>query len=222
MNLRLLLLGAPAIENDGRVAALPFERRHQLLVYLALRRDWVARAELAALLWPDLPAAHAYTNLRKSLHRAQTQRWSAAIESEGTALRCLLPTDVATFEQALREGRQGRAAALRGAELLRGFDDAGNEAWTAWLSYERERVRIAWRGAALAALGATRDGLAHAEAAALSVRLLEADPLDEAALRAHLQVLAAGGQLAPARQAFRDYAARLKSELGLEPGRELA
>jgi hypothetical protein len=45
----LRLLGRPRVEHAGTSIALPPERRCQLLVLLALRRDWVARSELAAL-----------------------------------------------------------------------------------------------------------------------------------------------------------------------------
>lgn len=50
MEVRFLLLGPPTVEIDGRGVALPFERRSQLLVYLALERQWVGRPELAGLL----------------------------------------------------------------------------------------------------------------------------------------------------------------------------
>ena len=66
MALRLQLFGAPALVADGAAAALPFERRSQLLAYLALKRAWVGRAELAALLWPEQQTHLAYANLRKT------------------------------------------------------------------------------------------------------------------------------------------------------------
>ncbi len=49
MPTRLTLLGAPAITHDGAMHALGCERRTQLLVYLALKRTWVGRQELAVL-----------------------------------------------------------------------------------------------------------------------------------------------------------------------------
>ena len=48
MTLRLFLFGSPTVEYGGESVALPFERRNQLLVFLALKRSWVGRAELAA------------------------------------------------------------------------------------------------------------------------------------------------------------------------------
>ena len=60
-----------------------------------------------------------------------------------------------------------------------------------------------------------------AEGIDLSARLLDADPLDEAALRAHMSWLARGGQSARARHAYHDFVKRLEEDLGLTPGAEL-
>src|SRR6187402_3209244 len=131
MPTRLQLFGAPTLEHEGGPPlALPFERRSQLLVLLALRRGWVGRAELAALLWPDQIPKLAYTNLRKTLFRLQTMLWGVQLESQGGALRFDTDTDVADFEAALRGARVDDALALRRGELLAGFDDDANEAWS--------------------------------------------------------------------------------------------
>ena len=54
------------------------------------------------------------------------------------------------FEAALREARVDDALALRRGELLAGFDDDANEAWSGWLRLERDRLRAAWRDRAIA------------------------------------------------------------------------
>ena len=76
-------------------------------------------------------------------------------------------------------------------DLLAGFDDAASEAWTSWLGFERDRLRAAWRAAVLQRVAGGIDAERGVE---LTGRLLEADPLDEAALRVHLQALAQSGQ----------------------------
>ncbi|MFO1312659.1 MAG: tetratricopeptide repeat protein [Burkholderiales bacterium] len=216
---RLSLFGSPSIVAGGHTTALPFERRGQLVAYLAMKRAWVGRPELAALLWPELPSKLAYTNLRKTLFRLQGVEWSLAIASEGGALRIEAETDVAAFESALAGGRLAEAIAHRAGDLLAGFDDDANEAWTQWLAFERERLRVAWRGAVLARLSEDIDAV---EGVDLSARLLAADPLDEAALRSHLTWLAQAGQAARARQVYREFAARLTRDLGLAPSADLA
>jgi predicted ATPase/DNA-binding SARP family transcriptional activator len=215
MTVALTLFGVPTIVYGGRSVALGFERRTQLLVYLAMKRTWIGRAEVAALLWPDQDSKLAYTNLRKALFRLQRFPWAEHIEAQGNALRFEVDTDVQAFEVALREHRTTDALPLFRGTLLSGFDDGSNEAWSGWLSFERDRLQSAWRSAAQQRLAGDIDA---AEATDLAVRLLDADPLDEAALQAYMTWLARAGQLARARQAYREFVARLADELGLEPG----
>ena len=218
MTIRLQLFGAPKVAIDGATFVLPFERRSQLLVLLALRRGWVGRAELAAMFWPEQADKLAFANLRKTLFRLQSVPWGLGVEVEGGAVRVDAATDVADFEAALAGSRTVEALALRAGELLAGFDDPASEAWQGWLGFERDRLRAAWRAAALARLG---DDVDPAEGIDLSARLLESDPLDEAALRAHMTALARAGQGARARQAYQAFAGRLATDLGLAPGAEL-
>ena len=171
------------------------------------------------MLWPEQEDRLAFANLRKTLFRLQALPWAAAIESQGAALRLELATDVADFESALREQRAAEALAAYRGDLLAGFDDDESEAWTRWVGFERDRLRTAWRAAALARLGDA--AIEPAEAVALSARLLEADPLDEAALRQHMSALARDGQAGAARQAYRHSSSGWRRDLGLAPGAEL-
>jgi predicted ATPase/DNA-binding SARP family transcriptional activator len=215
---RLDLLGSPTVRGDGGWVALPFERRSQLVGYLALKRAWVKRAELAALLWPEQATKHALANLRKTLFRLQSVRWGDGVEVLDDGVRSNAATDVDEFERAIAERRHADALALYRGELLEGFDDDANDAWSDWLRGERERLRAAWRSAALERLA--EDG-GPAESLELCARLLAIDPLDEAALRAQLACLARGGQVALARSRYREFAERLHAEAGTTPGIEL-
>ncbi|MFO1327867.1 MAG: BTAD domain-containing putative transcriptional regulator [Rubrivivax sp.] len=222
-DVRLQLLGAPTVAARGATLALPFERRTQLVVLLALRRQWVPRTEVAALLWPEHEGKLAFANLRKTLFRLPALPWAVVPDTQGNALRLDLPTDVERFEQALQAGRRDEALELYQGDLLSGFDDGQSEGWTRWVAFERERLRTAWRALALERLGdaAAEGPLEGARAIALSQRLLDADPLDETAMQRHLAALARTGQVAAARQAYRQFVERLQDELGLEPGAEL-
>jgi predicted ATPase/DNA-binding SARP family transcriptional activator len=218
MTARLHLFGSPTIDLGDGPAALPFERRSQLLVYLAQKRAWVGRAELAAIFWPEQSQKLAFANLRKTLFRLHGVAWGRPIELEGQTARLDIATDVGEFESALREGRIEDALALYAGDLLAGFDDAASEAWTSWLGFERDRLRAAWRSAVLQRVA---DGIDAERAVELTGRLLEADPLDEAALRQHLQALAQSGQAGRGRQVYRSFVGRLRDDLGLAPGAEL-
>jgi predicted ATPase/DNA-binding SARP family transcriptional activator len=218
MPVRLRLFGPPRIEYEGEPVLLTFERRSQLLALLALKRGWVSRADIAHMLWPEQEDKLAFANLRKILFRLNALPWGAHIEVQDGAVRFEAETDVFAFESALREGRVDDALPLHAGHLLEGFDRGGSEAWTGWLGFERERLQVAWRNAALGRLDGEMDAGAAVD---LSTRLLQADPLDEAALRAHMAWLARAGQAARARQAYREFVMRLEQDLGLAPGAEL-
>lgn len=215
----MLLFGVPSIVQDGVTTQLPRERGSQLLVLLAHQRGWAARHELAALLWPEHESRLALTNLRKALFRLQERPWGAALEVLPGTVRLDADTDLAAFDAALQAGRHADAIALRRGEWLFGFDDDANEPWTAWLRFERDRLRVAWRGAVMDYLA--EGGADTAEGIDLASRLLDDDPLDEAALRALMERLAHGGQAARARQAWHEFVARLNDELGLAPSAQL-
>ncbi len=149
MTVVLNLFGAPTIARGGEAHALHFERRTQLLVYLALKRTWVARAELAALLWPDQDTqARQYQSAQGVVPAAGRAGCRADRSSDQARCASRRDTDVHDFESALREQRIADALALRRGDLLAGFDDDSNEAWSGWLHFERDRLRSAWRTAA--------------------------------------------------------------------------
>jgi DNA-binding SARP family transcriptional activator len=62
----------------------------------------------------------------------------------------------------------------------------------------------------------------HAGVAEICERLLERDPLDEAACRRMLQAAVAGADARAALRAYEQHAATVRDELGEEPGAELA
>lgn len=216
--MRLLLFGQPVVATGHDATALAAERRSQLLAFLALGGGWVARAEVAAMLWPELPPKLALANLRKALFRLQSLPGVPAVETQGNSLRVAAATDVADFEKALGEGDPAKALALYRGDLLEGFDDESSEPWTDWLRFERDRLRTAWRGAALARLAGE---IEPAEALEITRRLLEADPLDESAMAAQVSWLARGGQGVRARAAYADFSARLERELGVRPAADV-
>jgi len=177
------LFGAPASARCGESTALPFERRSQLLVFLALKRAWVGRNELAVMLWPEQATKLAYSNLRKTLFRLRSVPWASGIQVQGHAVRFEADTDVYEFECALREGRVTAALAVGSGELLAGFDDDANEAWTGWLGFERDkgsaacvRPRKFFNGAPSQACLADAAGADQAQQPAVILREHRSDP----------------------------------------------
>ncbi len=208
------LFGRPQVEQGGSVFVLPPERRGLLLAVLALRGDWVARAELAALLWPALVRERALANLRKSLHLAREWPFAAGLETSTEAVRWCVATDVQHSLRAEREGRLAEAIASRRGPLLDGFD-AADPGRTEWLHAERAQHERDWQRL-------TRARLAEldpepAEAAVFAQRLLRANPLDEDAVVALLAAQRALQRFDEQRQTLRAYTLLLDEELGVEP-----
>ena len=67
-HIKVSLLGTPMISPPGR-KPIPLERKAGGLLFLAARRPATSRAAAAALLWPDVNAATARTNLRVTAYR---------------------------------------------------------------------------------------------------------------------------------------------------------
>ena len=215
MPTQLRLYGRPTVLHAGQSIALPNERRCQLLAVLALRRDWVGRSELATLLWPERPSALGLTNVRKALHAARAWPWAAALETQGSAVRFHVDTDVQQLQQAQQEGRLADAVALRCGPLLDGLDDIANAAWTDWLDGERAQHARHWQAlsrAFLQQLSPWPDA-----AAAFARRLLAEDPFDEDAVVALLSAQHIAGRAVEMRETYRTYAERLLEHLGVEP-----
>ena len=212
---RLRLFGRPVVEHAGAALPLAAERRNRLLVLLALRRGWVSRAELAAAFWPDHAAKLALANVRKAMHLAHELPWAAALETQGSTVRFNVATDVHEFERALQDGRVTDAVQGRGGELLDGWDDPSNAAWTEWLDGQRAQHGRLWQRATRARLVELQG--AWPDAAAFARGLIEADPLDEDAMVALLAAQRALGRLDEQRETYRSFADRLHDELGVEP-----
>jgi predicted ATPase/DNA-binding SARP family transcriptional activator len=212
---RLRLFGRPDVAFADSISVLRAERHHRLLVYLALSGRWIERSDLATLFWPTHRRDLAQANLRKALHLARALPWTQAIETEGSGVRFAISCDVNEFEASAREGRLVDALRLRRGELLDGFDDDSNGAWTEWLAGERARLTNRWQE--LARLRLAQLQSSPHECAALARELLTLDPLDEDGVIALMQAQRLAGRYAELRNTYQQYAADLSRESGLDP-----
>jgi len=213
--IRLRLFGRPDAAFAGEIRPLAAERHHRLLAYLALSGNWVARADVAALLWPSHRRDLAYTNLRKALHFARSLPWAQSLEVQSSSVRFRVACDVHDFEVSAREGRLVDALRLRRGELLDGFEDDGNPAWSEWLAGERARLTGRWQE--LARLRLAQLEAAPHESTALAAELLTLDPRDEEAVIALMRAQRLAGPLGELRDTYEHYAAALLREVGVEP-----
>ena len=204
------------------VVFLP-ERRFVLLAYLACRRDWVTRDELAELFWPGRPQAAARSNLRKVLLLVHNIGSLLRLEQQGDRLRWVPDSDVQRFDAACTERRYDDALHLYQPALLQGLDAGLPNGADDWLGFERQRVAARWQDVAARRLAELADR--PSEAATLADTLLRIDPFFDGALLALGQACIALGQHARGSRALQEHGQRLAADFGIEPPaglRELA
>jgi DNA-binding SARP family transcriptional activator/tetratricopeptide (TPR) repeat protein len=210
-----LLGSSPAWRTGGVAQALPNTLPGWTVAFLAIQGDWVARERLAALLWPDAAPAEALHNLRMDLLRVRAllAEWGgeAALATERRRVRLLLPNDVAALRRTAADA--GGPAPEYPGTLLASMGIEGFPALQEWAAIERLALATLWRDALLGRL--QRGESAHELTLAQS--LLDADPLDEAALLHLLRALRASGRDADADRRYEQYRQRLARELGVEP-----
>jgi DNA-binding SARP family transcriptional activator len=210
------LAGGLELRVDGAPIALPASRRARaVLAYLALNPAPQPRGRLAARFWPDVLDESARASLRVALTELRQALGPAAayvvatretVALEGPDLR----VDAREFRRRLDEGDVARALEAGGAPILDGFD----EEWAIEARDEHaHRLADALESAAAAALD-------PAEAVRLTRAEVALDPLAEAPHRRLIERLAASGDRGAALSAGRQFAERLRAQLGIAPSRE--
>jgi hypothetical protein len=128
--------------------------------------------------------------------------------------------DVEHLEALAEAEHWEQAAELIAGEFLEGFAVPGASEFEDWLASERE----AWRRRGVDVLVRGADALAQSgrtqEASALAGRALALDQASERALEASLRCLSLLGDRSGALELYDRFAARLKEEVGTEPGEE--
>ena len=199
--LELRLLGSFEVRLLGQAIALnPRPRDALTLMALGLNREQIAEA-----IWPELDSDKSRNNLHVTLNqlRKSLEPWGVAtylFEAGLKHIRC----DLWELEKAL-EVKDAKAIRKLYGELTPDSDlDAIVE--------HRERLR---GRAAEVVFGSVEAGDPQAEDTLEWI--LGLDPLHEEAFSKLLELLIKSGRKVSAQRRYRDFAARLKAELGLEP-----
>jgi DNA-binding SARP family transcriptional activator len=211
---RLAVLGAARLGPD---TPLPADRRGLLLALLAAEGGWVDRDRVALLFWPDADESSARAALRQLLVRIRRLRFEPALESTSSALRWAVDSDLANFRRSLADGDPEAAVAAYAGPFLLGlaaYDVGGVDAW---IEAERAALHRAFHGAATQVADVRVLAGRYGEAAALLERLEALDPLAEDVAAALMRAHYLAGRRDAALRAYERFAARLDSELGLEP-----
>ena len=235
--LEIALFGTPIIAVDGAVAAFDRNKPIALLAYLAITGKAHSRTSLALLLWPE--SANARTHLRGALlllRRAlgdDAARWLADDRETVAFHGADAVVDVLDFRAALGQIRAHRhvegqlcaacrqvaenAIARYRGELLADFSLRDAPEFEAWLTAERESLRMAYAGL-LAALAETHAAAREWDAAiTYAQRWLVLDPYDEAAHRKLMLVYTWSGRRTLALRQYDECARILRAELDAPP-----
>jgi len=213
-------LGSPSLTVDGGAPPpeLLWRKNVALLVYLARSpRRSRSREHLIGLLWADKPEASARHSLREAVHVLRRSAGEAAIEVAGETVRLAdgaTDLDVDHLAALAAQHDWAGAATLIEGEFLEGFSVPEAPAFDDWLAAERGEWRrrsvdvLLTLAQELARSGHLADAVRHAR------RALVLDPHSEGAAAAVVRGLALAGERAAALETFREFDARLGSEIG--------
>lgn len=215
----LVLFGAPAFIDGGQFHALQMsEKTLALLTLLACHAERpVSRAWLASILWPDVDEVEARTNLRRhfyKLAKALPAQYGDPVKlTKNTAQwnpHVGFTVDAIAFAQAVAAGRARDAVALYGGPLcVASFDDAVAE--------QRDRFEQLYFNV----LHGEIENARSAEDKPREIGLLQlraaADQLNESWVCDLAQAQLDCGDRASAQRELSALAARLRSELQVEP-----
>jgi DNA-binding SARP family transcriptional activator len=221
-------LGPVEVLLDGGLAPaeLLWRKNLALLLYLARSpRRSRAREHLMGLLWAEKPESAARHSLNEAVRVLRRSVGESTVLTDAGLVR-LAPDsvrlDVEQLDRHVTEREWSAAADLVSGEFLEGFAVPGASGFEDWLATERAMWRrrsveaLVHRAEELLAQGTARD------AAAFAQRAMKLDPRSEAAVRGVLRSLALAGERAAALEHYRDFAARLREDLGVEPQPETA
>lgn len=235
MKLTVTTLGRMQLQCDGKPVTgfLSQKKAEALIVYLLCNPGAHARQSLATLFWGDYPEDRALNNLsvllssvRKQLHQFLiTTRQTIAINENADC-----DSDIRRFEAAILAGEKAwptdRARAITHwmtaveqyqGEFLRNFYVPDSPDFETWARIERERLRQ------LAVVtydqivdyhlqqGQLSPGITHAN------HSLQLDPLNEAAHRRLMRLLAHNGQRVQALAQYERCRQILADEVAVEP-----
>ncbi len=198
-----------------RLPAPPYRARGLVAALLLDPRIWM-RAQLAGLLFPDIPERKGRQRLSHLLW--QLRKWTPHLPAEATPQTLHVPPasvwlDVRAFRQAAGgEDLESwlEALALYRGDLLEGiYDD--------WLLEKREALYLRYIDLSHRACDALWQQGRFEELLPLAERLGQQEPFDERALRTLMRAYQALGRRGAALAAYERYVPMALNEMGIEP-----
>jgi DNA-binding SARP family transcriptional activator/pimeloyl-ACP methyl ester carboxylesterase len=222
--LRLRLFGYPHVSVDDVALKLGERRALVLIIYLAAAKGPVPRETVSALLWPEADSETARVRLRRLIYKIRQAVGTDIVESDRANMRLservAVDSDVATFENLLARHCFVEAEVVYSSDFLEGFhvDDASD--LEEWIFFRREALRGRLVHALERLIQSAFEERRFADAAKFAERLVECDPLNEAAHRQLIRAAAECGDLVSARRHYQFCADLLQRSLGVSPSEE--
>ena len=129
----LQLLESPFIVSSGKHIDLLPQKPVFLLIYLALRFEWVSRDELLGVFYPENTEQEARHSLRVLINRAKAINWGEGLEIEPHRLRWLIPNDVQMVRETIARNDWAEVVKLHQKPLLSGFPLLSAPGFEAWI-----------------------------------------------------------------------------------------
>ena len=199
------------------------QKGRALIALAALHGDgWVSRRKLTRMLWPEHDEVAARNALRQCLHhvRASLGADGGELQTQGDLLGLKGSSWDVDAREFLRLARQSdRESLCHAASLFCGEpmeDMTLDGEFHQWLCIERERLRTVALGV-LSRLAQHADDESQHIAAQLSLKLIAADPLDEACYRSLMMLHARAGQTAKALRVWERCCTVLRREVNVNP-----
>lgn len=233
--LKVYLFGSPRIEKDGIAIHIGRRKSLALFAYLAATRIRHHRDKLATLLWPDLNQRAARTALRRDLATVTSTIGKKYIDAdrESVAIHPASPiwVDIEDFMEQEESGKvelDKRLADLRSAltiyqdEFMAGFSLVDCPEYDEWQFYQSEELR---RRRADIFAEIIRHLTQHDDdqpALKYARQWVKADPLNESAYSALIQIYGQTGNITAAIRQFDACQSLFSRELGVPPSSKLA
>jgi DNA-binding SARP family transcriptional activator/tetratricopeptide (TPR) repeat protein len=217
----LRTFGGLSIEPEpGDGPAPPFgPRRLALLAILAASNaHGISREKVLGILWPDVGEDQGRHTLSQTLYSIRRESGAAwVLGSSQLKLDPSLRSDVDDFLTALKSDDLERAATLYPGQFLEGFYLDKAPEFERWVDETRARLHSSALKAiaALARRSEAAGNLQHSSECRR--RLAELEPLKSAYAADYLRALVAGGEHGAALRFAREYEARVRAELEIEP-----
>ena len=236
--LTLRLLGTPRLtRNNDSLDGVFFEKVEALLCYLAVESSRPHRREvLAELFWPNLPDAHARSNLRYALFKLREglcdkQNTEPHLQVSRTSIRFNVNSDyyldiedlADAFDQTLQPNatlnieRLENLVSLHRGDFMEQNTLTQNELFHEWLCNKREIYHRNVMFLLSRLIDKHADAQSYEHAVHYAYKFIALDPLDESGYHRLIELLAISWKNTKALETYNILSGLLDMEIGIRP-----